>query len=60
MFKIQVRAILDGLKLAMDFDFRQLKVECDIALIVKTILVGGVKNSRISKLRLIHYFLNCD
>ncbi|MBA0576453.1 hypothetical protein Golob_027983 [Gossypium lobatum] len=41
IFKIEVRAILEGLNLAWAFDFRQLELECDNALVVKTILAGG-------------------
>ncbi|MBA0777014.1 hypothetical protein Gotri_005081, partial [Gossypium trilobum] len=41
IFKIEVRAILEGLNLAWAFDFRQLELECDNTLVVKTILASG-------------------
>ncbi|KAG8484128.1 hypothetical protein CXB51_022942 [Gossypium anomalum] len=60
MFKIEVKAILEGLKIVWDFDFNQLEVECDKALVVETILAGGAANSRMSELCLIHQLLEHD
>ncbi|KAH1089930.1 hypothetical protein J1N35_017187 [Gossypium stocksii] len=60
MFKIEVKAILEGLKIAWDSDFKQLKVECDKALVVETILAGDATNSRMSELRLIYQLLERD
>ncbi|MBA0809907.1 hypothetical protein Gohar_001934 [Gossypium harknessii] len=53
IFKIEIRAILEGLNLAWTFDFRQLELECDNTLVVKTILAGGAGTSMLSELRLI-------
>ncbi|MBA0799638.1 hypothetical protein Gohar_010142 [Gossypium harknessii] len=44
VFKTEVRAILEGLNLAWGFGFRQLELECDNALVVGIILVGGAGN----------------
>lgn len=60
MFKIEVKTILEDLKIARDSEFRQLKVECDNALVVETNPTGGVANSRMSELRLIYQLLDCD
>ncbi|MBA0858225.1 hypothetical protein Goshw_023115 [Gossypium schwendimanii] len=60
MFKIEIKAILEGLKIAWDSEFRQVEVECDNVLVVETILAGGAVNSRMSELRIIHQLLSRD
>ncbi|KAK5839197.1 hypothetical protein PVK06_007967 [Gossypium arboreum] len=58
IFKVEAKAILKGLNLAWDKGFRQLELECDNALLVETILVGGVADSNMTELRLIYRLLN--
>ncbi|MFQ6665744.1 hypothetical protein Gotur_032368 [Gossypium turneri] len=60
MFKIETKAIFEGLKITWDFYFRRVEVECGNALIVEAILTSGATNSRMSKLCLIHQFLGRD
>ncbi|MBA0712875.1 hypothetical protein Golax_011947 [Gossypium laxum] len=60
MFKIEIKAILESLKIAWDSEFRQVEVECDNVLVVETILAGGAVNSRMSELRIIHQLLGRD
>lgn len=57
LFKTEVRAILKGLNSAWEFGFRQMELECENALVVETILVGGVCNSMILVLHLISQLL---
>ncbi|MBA0701070.1 hypothetical protein Goari_020366 [Gossypium aridum] len=40
VFKVEAKAILEGLNLAWDKGFRKLELECDNALLVETILAG--------------------
>ncbi|MBA0811098.1 hypothetical protein Gohar_003029 [Gossypium harknessii] len=40
VFKVEARAILEGLNLAWDKGFRKLELECDNALLEETILAG--------------------
>ncbi|MBA0613425.1 hypothetical protein Godav_013864 [Gossypium davidsonii] len=58
IFKVEARAIFKGLILARDKGFRQLELECDNALLVETILVGGAADSNLIELRLIYRLLN--
>ncbi|MBA0682342.1 hypothetical protein Goari_024069, partial [Gossypium aridum] len=58
IFKVEARAIFKGLNLAWDKGFRQLELECDNALLVETILVGGAADSNLTELRLIYRLLN--
>ncbi|MBA0549970.1 hypothetical protein Golob_020958, partial [Gossypium lobatum] len=53
IFKFEVRAILEGLKLAWELGFRQLEVESDNALVVEMLLSRGAANSNMSELCLV-------
>lgn len=57
IIKIEVRVILERLKLAWELGFRQLEEESDKALVVEMMLFGSVANSEMSKLRLVHQLL---
>ncbi|MBA0808869.1 hypothetical protein Gohar_024573, partial [Gossypium harknessii] len=58
IFKVESRALLEGLIIAWETGCRQLELECDNALLVEKLLVGGAANSRIPELRLIHQLLS--
>ncbi|KAA3474677.1 AP-1 complex subunit gamma-2-like [Gossypium australe] len=56
-FKFEARVVLDGLHLAWEKGLRQVELECDNALLVESLLAGGVVNSSMAKLRLLHCLL---
>ncbi|MBA0818742.1 hypothetical protein Gohar_019516, partial [Gossypium harknessii] len=56
-FKIEVKFVLEDLRLAWERGFRQVELECDNALLVETLLVGGATNSRMVELELIYGLL---
>lgn len=58
LFKIEVKAILEGLNIAWDSNFRQVEMECDNTLVAETILPDGTTNNSMSELRLIHQFFS--
>lgn len=58
IFKVEARAILEGLNLAWDRGFRQLELKCDNGLLVETILAGGVVDSNLTKIRLIYRLIS--
>ncbi|KAH1080268.1 hypothetical protein J1N35_020029 [Gossypium stocksii] len=60
VFKIETKTIFEGLKIIWDSDFRQIEVKCGNALIVEAILTGGAANNKMSNLRLIYQFSNCN
>lgn len=57
IFRIEARSVLEGLRVAWEKGFRQLDLECDNALMVESFLAGGVANSRMMELCLIHQLL---
>ncbi|MBA0723492.1 hypothetical protein Golax_004068, partial [Gossypium laxum] len=54
IFKIKAIVILEGLHLAWEKGIRQLEVESDNALLIETIVEGGIADSQIMELRGIH------
>ncbi|MBA0815577.1 hypothetical protein Gohar_000340 [Gossypium harknessii] len=52
IFRIEARAILEGLPIAWEKGFRQVELECDNAFLVETLLAGGPASSRLVELRL--------
>ncbi|XP_016673107.1 uncharacterized protein [Gossypium hirsutum] len=58
IFKVEGRAVLEGSHVAWGRGLRQVEVECDNALLVESLLVGGYVNSKMVKLRLIRGILN--
>lgn len=46
IFRIEAKAMLEGLRIAWEKGFRQLDVECDNAILVETILASGAASSR--------------
>lgn len=54
MFKVEVRAMLEGLLLAWDKGYPKIEVDYDNELLVKVLLSGGGAHSNLSKLRLLH------
>lgn len=58
IFKIEARAVLEGLRMAWERRFKQLDVECGNAILVQTILACKIVNSRMMELQLIHVLLN--
>ncbi|KAK5844301.1 hypothetical protein PVK06_000437 [Gossypium arboreum] len=56
IFRVEVCAMLEGLRIAWGKRFRQLELECDNALLVETLLAGGVGNSL--KMRLLIKWLS--
>ncbi|KAG8482578.1 hypothetical protein CXB51_024192 [Gossypium anomalum] len=57
IFRVEARAVLEGLHIAWERTFRQIDMECDNALLVETILASGAASSRMMELRLIHMLL---
>ncbi|MBA0701147.1 hypothetical protein Goari_027443 [Gossypium aridum] len=60
IFQIEVRAILEGLKLAWMRGFRQVEVESDNALLIDSIRNGFAANSNTVEVQLIHEWCNRD
>ncbi|MBA0599950.1 hypothetical protein Gorai_006150 [Gossypium raimondii] len=46
IFKIEARAILEGLRLAWEKEIRQLKIECDNALLMERIVASRAVDSK--------------
>ncbi|MBA0793474.1 hypothetical protein Gohar_017875 [Gossypium harknessii] len=59
IFKVEARAILEGLQIAWEVGYRNLDLECDNAMVVELILAGGIAVNRMTKLRLIDQILKC-
>ncbi|KAK5837210.1 hypothetical protein PVK06_013020 [Gossypium arboreum] len=57
IFRVEAIAILEELSIAWERNFRQIDVECDNALLVETILSGGVASTKMMQLCLIHQLL---
>ncbi|KAK5793184.1 hypothetical protein PVK06_034322 [Gossypium arboreum] len=57
-FKVETRAMLEGLFLTWDKGFQKVEVECDNALLVKVLLSGGGVSSNLVELRLLHQVLH--
>lgn len=57
MFKVETRAMLEGLKIAWDKGYRKVKVESTNVLLVELLLVGGKDNSTVAELWLLHHLL---
>lgn len=57
IFRTEVRAIFERLKLAWTFGYKQLYVESDSALAIEVILAEGIDSSMLAELRLIKQFL---
>ncbi|MBA0678932.1 hypothetical protein Goari_020249, partial [Gossypium aridum] len=51
------RAILESLCIAWEKGYRQLEIECDNALLVESVLMGGAASSKLVKLHLINAYL---
>ncbi|MBA0665115.1 hypothetical protein Goklo_005024 [Gossypium klotzschianum] len=58
IFKIEVRALLEGLLISWRIGYQQLEVECDNALLVELILAGGAVDSHLTEMCLIHHLLS--
>ncbi|XP_017632474.1 uncharacterized protein LOC108474958 [Gossypium arboreum] len=54
IFKIEARAIIEGLHLAWKKEIWQLEIECDNALLLETIVAGGAADSKMLELHFIH------
>ncbi|KAH1072729.1 hypothetical protein J1N35_025057 [Gossypium stocksii] len=50
IFKVEARAILEGLQIAWEADYRHLGMECDNTMIVESILTRKIIFNRITKL----------
>lgn len=57
MFKIEGRAMLEGLTLVWDKRYRKIKIECDNALLIELCLFGGGAHSNLVELHLLHQLL---
>ncbi|MBA0670984.1 hypothetical protein Goklo_029171 [Gossypium klotzschianum] len=57
VFKVETRAMLEGLFLAWDKGFRKVKVECENALLVELLLFGEGASSSLVELQLLHQAL---
>ncbi|KAK5818693.1 hypothetical protein PVK06_023637 [Gossypium arboreum] len=60
VFHIEVRATLEGLRIAWEKGYRQLKVEYDNAFLVETFVAGSANSNNLVELRLINGFLKQD
>ncbi|KAK5834348.1 hypothetical protein PVK06_018225 [Gossypium arboreum] len=60
IFKVEARAVLQGLQIAWENRYIKHELECNNALLVELILAGGIANSKLGELRLIHYLLKRD
>lgn len=58
VFKVETRAMLEGLFLAWDKGFRKVEVECDNTLLVELLLSGGGASSSLMELQLLHQVLS--
>ncbi|KAK5825589.1 hypothetical protein PVK06_020445 [Gossypium arboreum] len=58
IFKVETRAMLEGLFLAWDKGFRKVEVESDNALLVELLLSGGGASSSLIELQLLHRVLH--
>ncbi|MBA0822479.1 hypothetical protein Goarm_019280, partial [Gossypium armourianum] len=54
IFKIETRAILEGLRLAWKKGIHQLEVESDNVLLIETIVEGVAEDNQLMELRRIH------
>ncbi|MBA0561732.1 hypothetical protein Golob_018533, partial [Gossypium lobatum] len=57
VFKVEARAVLEGLFIAWEKGFRKIEVECDSALLVELLLTGGGANNSLVELRLLDQLL---
>lgn len=57
IFKVETKAMLEGLFIAWEKGFRKVEVECDNTLLVELILSYGRANSSLVELRLLHQLL---
>ncbi|MBA0811279.1 hypothetical protein Gohar_003200 [Gossypium harknessii] len=57
IFKVEVRAILEGLQIAWEAGYRNLDLECDNAMVVESILAERIVVNRMTKLQLIDHIL---
>ncbi|KAH1046355.1 hypothetical protein J1N35_037139 [Gossypium stocksii] len=60
IFKIEARAIVEGMKLAWLKGFKQVEINCDNAMLIDTIRNGFTSISNIVEVRLIHEWYNKD
>lgn len=60
VFKVEARAILEGLHIAWAKGVRKLEVDSDNALLMETITKGEVIDSHLRELRSIHDMVNRD
>lgn len=58
IFKIEIRIVFEHRVLGWDKGYRQLEVDCDNALLMKTILAEKGKDSNMVELHLIYNLLN--
>ncbi|MBA0583134.1 hypothetical protein Gorai_014005 [Gossypium raimondii] len=58
IFRIEARAMLEGLRIAWDMGFRQIELKCDNALLVELLLAGWHAYSRLVELRLVRQLLS--
>ncbi|MBA0596587.1 hypothetical protein Gorai_013402, partial [Gossypium raimondii] len=56
-FKVEIRAMLEGLFITWEKGLRKVEVECDNTLLIELILSGGGANSSLVELRLLHQLL---
>lgn len=54
VFKVEVRAMLEGLLIAWDKGFRKVEAECDDALLVDLNISSGGVNSSLAEMHLLH------
>lgn len=58
VFKIEVRAMMNGLFITWEKGFKRIEVKCDNTLWVELLLIGGGANSSLVELRLFHKLLH--
>ncbi|MFQ6625417.1 hypothetical protein Gotur_026630 [Gossypium turneri] len=58
IFRIEARAMLEGLRIAWDMGFRQIELKCDNALLLELLLAGWHTDSRLVELRLVRQLLS--
>ncbi|MBA0760930.1 hypothetical protein Gotri_023642, partial [Gossypium trilobum] len=57
IFRIEARAIIEGLRIALEKSYRQLEMECDNALLIEFVLTGNAVSSNLAELCLINGYL---
>ncbi|KAK5835116.1 hypothetical protein PVK06_010802 [Gossypium arboreum] len=58
VFKVEDRAMVEGLFIAWEKGFRRIEVECDNAHLIELLLAGGGAKSNLVELRLLHQLLH--